>query len=180
MKTITATLLILFLFINFQLNAQDFKSFEKDGVSLEYPSDWEVVDVEKKKKENPDNPMLQSILFEIVADKEIKETKKVEAMRIDMSGRNTTLSGMEKYFEKLFNSTQGKVQILKKGAGEVNGYEYKSMTLKTKVDEAQLLGVQRVLLDGQYAYVISVSSPIADFANFKTTADQILDSFEVK
>jgi hypothetical protein len=86
MKTITITLLILFLSINFQLSAQDFKSFEKDGVSLEYPSDWEVVDVEKKKKENPNNPMIRSILLEITANKDTDETKSVEASRLDMSG----------------------------------------------------------------------------------------------
>ena len=180
MKTITATLLILFLSTNFQLSAQDFKSFEKDGVSLEYPSDWEVVDVEKKKKENPNNPMVRSILLEITANKDTDETKSVEALRLDMSGKNATLTDMQKFFEKMYKNSQGKIQILKKGDGNVNGYEYKSMTIKSDVDEVQLLGVQRVLLDGKYAYVISVSSPLADFANFKTTADQVLDSFEVK
>ena len=180
MKSLIYSILILFVSVNLHLNAQDFKSYDKDGVSLMYPSDWEVVDIEKKKEENPNNPMLRSILFEIVADKETKETKTVEAMRIDMAGKNASLSDVENFFDKLFKNSQGKVQILKKGDGKVNGYEYKSMTLRTEVDEAQLLGVQRMLLDGKYAYVISVNTPLAEFANYKTTVNQILDSFKIK
>ena len=174
------SILILFISVNLQLNAQDFKNFDKDGASLAYPSDWEVVDIEKKKKENPNNPMIRSTLLEITADKKTDKTKSVKAMRLDMSGKNATLTDMQKFFEKMYKNSQGKIQILKKGDGEVNGYEYKSMTIKSDVDEVQLLGVQRVLLDGKYAYVISVSSPLGEFADFKVTGEQILDSFEVK
>ena len=180
MKTISSIIFIFILFFNYQSNAQDFKSFEKEGVSLDYPSDWEVVDVEKKKKENPNNPMIRSILLEITANKGSDETESIKALRLDMSGKNATLTDMQKFFEKMYSNSQGKIQILKKSDGEINGYEYKSMTIKSDVDEVQLLGVQRVLLDGQYAYVVSVSSPLADFASFKTTGNKILDSFEVE
>lgn len=178
MKLITSTLILLFAF-NLSLNAQDLKDYEKDGVSLKHPADWEVVDIEKKKNENPNNPMLRSIILEISADKDADETKSVEALKLDMTGKNATLSQIQQFFEKMYSNSQGKIQILKKGSGEVNGYEYRSMTVKSDMENAELLSVQRVLLDGKYAYVVSVSSPLAEFANFKPTGDKILDSFQV-
>jgi hypothetical protein len=60
MKSLIYSILIFLVSVNLHLNAQDFKSYDKDGVSLMYPSDWEVVDIEKKKEENPNNPMLRS------------------------------------------------------------------------------------------------------------------------
>lgn len=167
------------LLISSTLSAQDFKTFEKENVSLQYPSEWQSVDVDKKAEENPNNPMLKSILLEITADKNDEEAKSVEVIKLDMSGKNATLSQVQQFFEKMYSSAEGKIAILKKSSGEVNGYEYKSMTLKIDEPERKLLGVQRFLLSGNFAYVISVSSPLAEFASFKSTGDQILDSFKV-
>ncbi|MDR9400308.1 MAG: PsbP-related protein [Psychroflexus sp.] len=161
------------------LSAQNFKTFEKENVSLQHPAEWEIVDVDKKAKDNPDNPMLQSVLLEIKSDKNSNNSKGVEVVKIDMAGKNATLSQMQEYFEKMYKSMQGKVTILKKDAGEANGYEYKSMTLKVDDADASQLGVQRVILEDEYVYVISVSAPMAEFGNFKPTVDQILDSFQV-
>jgi hypothetical protein len=144
-----------------------------------HPANWKVVDVAKKAKENPDNPMLQSILLEIKSDKSSNNSKSVDVVKIDMAGKNATLSQMQQYFEKLYQNMQGKVTILKKDDAEVNGYNYKSMTLKINEDDQNLLGVQRIILQDEYVYVISVSAPMTEFGNFKATGDKILDSFKV-
>ena len=174
-----ATSLVFLIALNLVGFAQEMKNYKIDDVTVKHPADWEVVDIEKKKKENPQNPMLQSILFEISAEKDADETKSVEALKLDMTGKNATLSQIQQFFEKMYSNSQGKIQILKKGSGEVNGYEYRSMTIKADLENADVLSVQRILLDGKYAYVVSVSSPLAEFANFKSTGDKILDSFQV-
>ena len=174
-----ATTLVFLIALNLVGFAQEMKDHEIDDVTVKHPAEWEVVDVEKKKKENPQNPMVQSILFEISADKDADDAKSVQASKLDMTGKNTTLDQIQQFFEKMYSNAQSDIQILKKGSGEVNGYEYRSMTIKADLENADVLSVQRILLDGKYAYVVSVSSPLAEFANFKSTGDKILDSFQV-
>lgn len=171
---------LTFILLTISLStAQSLKTFEKENVSLQHPAEWEIVDVDKKAEENPDNPMLQSVLLEIKSDKTSKNAKGIEVIKIDMEGKNATLSQMQQYFEKMYQSMQDKVTILKKDAGEANGYKYKSMTLKISKADVSQLGVQRVILEDEYVYVISVSAPMAEFGNFKPTLDQILESFQV-
>ena len=174
-----ATSLVFLIALNLVGFAQEMKNYKIDDVTVKHPADWEVVDIEKKKKENPQNPMLQSILFEISADKDADDAKSVQASKLDMTGKNATLDQIQQFFEKMYSNAQSDIQILKKGSGEVNGYEYRSMTIKADLENADVLSVQRILLDGKYAYVVSVSSPLAEFANFKSTGDKILDSFQV-
>ena len=178
MSRIVTTFLFL-IALNLVGFSQEMKNHEIDDVTIKHPAGWEVVDIEKKKKENPQNPMVQSVLFEISADKESDEAKSVQASKLDMTGKNATLDQIQQFFEKMYSNAQSDIQILKKGSGEVNGYEFRSMTVKAELESADVLSVQRVLLDGKYAYVVSVSSPLAEFANFKATGDKILDSFQV-
>ena len=177
MKTITSILLILILSINFQLNAQELKSYENKDVIVKYPSNWEIVDVDKKKKENPDNPMMKSTVLEIRADKDDESSKSVKAMKMDTQGRNPSLADIESFFENMYNSSE-KVVVLKKSKGQINGYDYRSMTVKSNVEDVDKIGVQRYFIYNKYIYVVSVSSKFKEFPKFKPTADKLLDSFK--
>ena len=178
MKSIVLTLILVVFSINVSLNAQDMKSFEDDDASLEYPSSWEVIDIDKKKKENPDNPMINNMILEITADKDDEASKSVKAIKMDMMGKNPSLADIEGFFVNMYSS-QDKVQILKKSKGTVNGYDYRSMTVKSNADGVDKIGVQRFFLKGRYIYLVSTSSQLAEFPNFKSTSSKVLDSFKV-
>ena len=98
MKSIVLTLILVIFSINVSLNAQDMKSFEGDDASLEYPSSWEVIDIDKKKKENSDNPMINNMILEITADKDDEASKSVKAIKMDMMGKNPSLADIEGFF----------------------------------------------------------------------------------
>ena len=175
MKKYPYLLFLLFFLSTHFLRAQVFSTIEKDNVTLDYPSNWVF-----RGKENPNNVVKESIFLEIAKDGDKDETRSVRVIRLNMSGKNVSLRDMQLYFEKIYQNTKGASQILKRNTGKVNGYKYNTVTIMSSLEDFNLIAVQRIFQKDETYYFISVASPLAVFADFKTTGIQILDSFEVK
>lgn len=153
--------------------ADDFKwkTYETENFSIDYPSQWKVVEADDG-----------FIKFYIKSNLTSLKDKFVENVNLVTENLKDPYLSIDEYYDsasRLLKRTY-KIKVYDETEGTINGFDYKEMTYFAKIGKLKLVLCQRsVVVDGT-AYVLTFTFNKKTKEIYKKTKDIIFNSFIVK
>ena len=164
----------IFFFFSTQLFAQanpenEWKSFNKDNYSIEYPNKWNV---------NPNEQMGMS--FIIFSPKESENDKFSENINLtiqDLTGKEIDLDKFVEISNNQINTLATNLNFIESKRIKTEKKEYQKIIFSADQGVLHLKYEQFYFLKSEKAYVLTFTSELGKFSDYEITAEKILNSF---
>ncbi len=150
----------------------EWKSFSSDSYSITYPGDWDLDDSKRMGS--------QFFLFSRLKSVDDKFKENVNLLTQDLSAYNMTL---DQYVELSIGQVksmikEGKIMSSKRVTDD--GPEYHSLVYAGRQAENMLRFEQRFWIIDKTAYILTFSSQLDNYAQYREVGKKIIGSFEIQ
>lgn len=167
----TAALFIPLLFANIT-KAQEWKTLDENGYSIQYPSDWQL--------DNSGQMGTSFILFSALVSDKDQFKENVNLLVQDLTGYNLDL---DKYVEISENQIKTMVtdgNLILSNRLNKGGKEFQKTMYTGSQGIFKLKFEQYYWVIGNKAYVLTLTCEQSQFDAYKETGEKILESFNLK